>query len=109
MSLLTEELLERFKELGSQEEVEDPIVVCKIFSPSGGATWYITEYLPDDRIFFCYVEGLSPNPWDDEWGYSSLDEMEAVRVPPFSLPLERDLHFEECRFSELDIRKRHSL
>jgi hypothetical protein len=106
MSLLTEEIKKRFREIGSQEEDPDPIVVCKLFTPSGSATWYVTEYLEEENLLFGYVQGLSPQPWDDEWGYSSLSEIEAVRVPPFGLPIERDLYFEECRFSEIkDIRK----
>lgn len=107
MSLLTDALKARFRELGSQEEDPDPIVVCKFFAPSGAATWYVTEYLEEENLLFGYVQGLSPVPWDDEWGYTSLGELEAVRIPPFRLPIERDLDFRERRFSELkDIRKR---
>lgn len=98
---MTDELLTRFKEVGSQEEVEDPIVIAKFFAPSGEATWFATEYLPKERIFFGYVQGLSPHPEDDEFGYFSLDEMEAIRVPPFNLPLERDLHWTEGPFSQV--------
>jgi Protein of unknown function (DUF2958) len=107
MTLLTNELKTRFAELGSQEEDPDPIVVCKLFTPSGAATWYVTEYLSEDNLLFGYVQGLSPVPHDDEWGYTSLSELEAIRVPPFGLPIERDLNWKEQRFSKIrEIRKR---
>lgn len=108
MSLLNEELIARFADVGCQEVDLDPIVICKLFSPSGSATWYVTEYLPEERILFGYVQGLSPSPHDDEWGYSSLTELEAIQVPPFGLPIERDLYFIERRFSEIkEVRKRN--
>lgn len=38
MKLLTEEIITKFKEVGSQEEVEDPVVVLKIFNPTGSGS-----------------------------------------------------------------------
>ena len=43
MILLTEELAQRFSEVGSQENQEDPIVIAKFFNPSGAGTWYATD------------------------------------------------------------------
>lgn len=105
MPLLTAELLARFAEVGCQEAIPDPIVIAKFFAPSGEATWFATEYLPEGDICFGYVQGLSPFPEDDEWGYFSLSELEAVRVPPFNLPIERDLYWTEGPFSQV-VRKR---
>ena len=107
MGLLTSELIQRFRQIGSQENEKDPIIVCKFFTPGGQATWYASEYLPVDKVFMGYVQGLSPNAYDDEWGYFSLIELEAVLVPPFDLPIERDEFFSEKRFSEIaNIRKK---
>ncbi len=36
----------------SQAEKADPLVVAKLFDIAGSATWYITEYSPDEKIFF---------------------------------------------------------
>ncbi len=87
MKLITQKLEKRFAELGDQD-IPNPIVVSKIFSPSGAATWLMTAYNPESRIGFGYVKGLG----FDELGYFSLDELETLRVPPYNLPLERDLH-----------------
>ena len=55
MKLLTKELQERFKQVGSQGKSEDPIIIAKFFNPSGIGTWYATEYLEDDKVFYGYV------------------------------------------------------
>ncbi|CAM1364391.1 DUF2958 domain-containing protein [Tenacibaculum xiamenense] len=97
MKLLTKALLNRFQKVGSQAESDDPIIIAKFFNPSGSGTWYATEFNPNDACFFGYVTGLGY----DEWGYFSLHELSAVKCPPFGLPIERDLYFEEERFSEV--------
>ena len=94
---MTKQLEKRFAQVGSQEHVKDPIVIAKYFFPMSPATWYITEYHPEQRIFFGYVTGML----EDEWGYSSLDEFEKTRV--YGVKIERDLYFEEKRFSELGL------
>lgn len=99
MKLITQALKERFAHIGRQEHVDDPLVLVRIFNPCGGGTWLLTEYFPDSNTAFGYVTGLFPD--SDEWGYCSISELEALRCPPLGLPLERDLHFEECPFSEL--------
>ncbi|GEM_PF-2588569 len=90
MILLTEELEKRFAEVGDQDgKGGDALVIARFFTPDSGWTWYATEYVPADRVFFGYVCGI-----EDEWGYFSLDEMESVRGP-LGLGIERDLHFTE--------------
>jgi Protein of unknown function (DUF2958) len=77
--------------LYSQSETSDPIVYCKLFLIVGAATWYLTEYDGDD-ICFGYVTGLQ----EDEWGYVSIREMEALA------PLiECDLYFTAQKWSEV--------
>ena len=98
MKLLTQKLKRRFAQIGRQENVKNPHVIAKFFSPSGAATWFATEYYPEDNTCFGYVTGLG----HDEWGYFSITELESVKVPPFGLSIERDLHFDECRFSDLN-------
>lgn len=95
MKLLTKALLKRFEQVGRQEEVEDPIVICKFFNPAGRGTWYATEFDPETRNFF----GLAELDYS-ELGYFSLDELESVRLP-FGLKIERDLYFDECKLSEV--------
>jgi len=38
MKLITPELIARFKEVGDQSEIEDPIVIAKFFDPVGSAS-----------------------------------------------------------------------
>lgn len=94
MKLLTEEIITKFKEVGSQEEVEDPVVVLKIFNPTGYGSWLCTEFDPDRQTFFGYV---SLGEDCDEFGDFSLKELEEVRCR-FGLRLERDLY---CGYKKL--------
>ena len=98
MKLITEEFEELFKDypLYSQEEADDPIVIAKLFDPCVSATWFLTEYDPEEKIAFCYVTGLVA----DEYGYTSLIELESIERP-FGLTIERDLYFVQKRLSEL--------
>jgi hypothetical protein len=98
MRLMTEALEKRFAEIGSQELAADPIVVVKFFNPVGAGTWYATEYDPTTRTFFGYVSIFGD--WNDEWGYFSLDELESFQGP-FDIGLERDLFWDEGRFSKV--------
>lgn len=98
MKLITKELEERFKEVGSQDGIKDPIVIAKFFNPSGAGTWYATEYDPRTKTFFGFVSLFGDE--NDEWGYFSLDELESVKGP-FGLGIERDLYCGEKKMSEL--------
>lgn len=95
MQLLTKELESRFAKVGRQEEVTDPIIIAKFFNPTGLGTWYATEYIPEERCFFGYVE-----LFEGELGYFSLDELSSFRGR-FNLGIERDLHFGEQLLSTI--------
>lgn len=96
MKLITKEIEKKFAKIGNQDGIPDPIVVAKFFNPSGGATWYATEYEPALNVGFGYVTGLGT----DEWGYFSVSELESIKCPPFGLPIERDIHCGEKKISE---------
>lgn len=97
MKLLTEELRKALPRLYSQEADPNPVVHCKFFTPDSNWIWWVTEGEPDgdDFRFFGYVRGL-----EDEWGYFLLSELEAARGP-LKLPIERDLHFQPGRFTDV--------
>lgn len=99
--MMTKEIERNFKRTGRQEDVENPVVVAKYFNPYGRSTWFATEYDEETRCFFGYCVG-EMGPDCDEWGYFSLDEIEAVMVPVFGtrLPLERDLYFSMVPMSQ---------
>jgi hypothetical protein len=102
MKLMTKELEKRFAEVGSQENVKDPVIIAKFFNPIGAGTWYATEYDPKDKIFFGYVSIFGD--WNDEWGSFSLEELESFKSP-FGTGIERDLYWTEKRINEiLDLR-----
>ena len=98
MKLLTAELEKRFAVVGSQEDIENPVIVAKFFDPMGPGTWYATEYDPQTKTFFGYVSIFGD--WNDEWGYFSLKELESY-CGPFGLGIERDLYWTEKKSSEV--------
>ena len=97
MKLLTKELEKRFEQVWVQEHLEDPIVIAKFFHPMAGMTWFATEYDPNDRVFFGYVD----SEFWERWTFS-LNELESVVVN--WLKMERDAWFEEKPFSKIKLR-----
>jgi hypothetical protein len=88
--LLPDELRKSLPPLYAQENVENPIVHAKFFTPDSNWTWFVTEGSPqvEDFIFFGYVIGF-----ESEWGYFALSELSAARGPS-GLAIERDLQFQ---------------
>jgi len=101
MKLLNKEIIKRFKEIGSQDNEKDPIVVAKFYNPCGAGSWWATEYNPKDKIFFGYVSIFGDH--NDEWGSFSLEELEELKVG-FGLQIERDEHCGEHRISWFNIK-----
>ena len=97
MKLLTKEIIERFRKVGNQSDSSDPLVICKFFNPVGAGTWLATEYDEDEKLFYGYASLF--NNHCNEWGYFSLDELEAYQGP-LGLGIERDLHFPQMPISE---------
>jgi hypothetical protein len=108
IKLLTKELEKALPALYSQEKNADPLVICKFFTPDAGWTWYAIEgsevdengYCDTDKekvgfLFFGLVCGF-----DVELGYFLLSELETF-LGKFGLPIERDLHFQPTRLSEI--------
>ena len=99
MKLMTKELEARFRQVGSQQSMVDPIVIAKYFNPAGAGTWYATEYDPIEKMFFGYVSIFGD--FNDEWGYFYLTELEQVRDPMLGLGIERDMHCGEFPISKV--------
>jgi hypothetical protein len=97
MELLTPELKTRFREVGRQEDTDDPLVICKFFNPCGAGTWLATEYDETEKLFFGYVSIF--NDHNNEWGEFGLGELQSLKLP-FGLGIERDLHFPEMPMSQ---------
>ena len=98
MRLMTNTLAKRFAQIGSQENVNDPIIVAHFFNPTGAGDWWATEYDPENKTIFGYVSIFHDH--NDEWGYTSLDELEAYKGR-WGLGIERDLYWKEKKASEV--------
>jgi hypothetical protein len=96
MDLFPSDIRDQLPPLYSQENVKDPIVRLKFFTPDSSWTWYATEGSPqgDDFTFFGYVIGH-----EREWGYFRLSELSSAQGP-WGLPIERDRHFTPRPFSQ---------
>lgn len=102
MKLLTKKLKAKIPSIGSQDEVFDPMVICKYFDPTGSWTWYVME--GEEREdgtfeFYGYVVGDFP-----EFGYFTLRDLETAKQNIRgikALPIERDIYFTPCRLSEI--------
>jgi len=95
MKLMTKKLEEYFKKTGSQEDVDDPLVIAKFFNPIGSGTWLATEYEPETRMFFGYT-----NITTGEWGSFSLEELEGMKIRA-GLGIERDRYWTPKEFSKI--------
>lgn len=100
MELLTQEIKKILPKLYSQEQIEDPMVVFKLFTPDSSFTWFILEGSPqpdDDWMFFAKVTShLCP---EGELGYVMLSELEQVKGA-LGLSVERDLYFKSTPLSQ---------
>ena len=95
MMLLTKANKTALLPLGGSENVKDPVVQVKLFTPDSGWTWYVIEYDGEDRMFG-YVEST----YGGELGYFSITEIQAIRGP-FGLPVERDRWFTPAPLSSV--------
>jgi hypothetical protein len=93
MKLLTKELeqklIKNFEANNDKENTTDFKPVVKFFG-GGACTWLISEYNPEDKIFFGLCDLGMGEP---ELGYVSREELESIRFLPFRLPVERDMHW----------------
>ncbi len=94
IKLLTKAVLKRLPALYSQEEVKDPMIICKFFYPDFDWTWYAIEFDGKDQ-FYGLVTG-----YEKELGYFSLTELLFNRGK-LGMPIERDRYFKPCRLSEI--------
>ncbi|TNF82092.1 MAG: DUF2958 domain-containing protein [Acidobacteria bacterium] len=73
-----------------EDTPSDEVPVIKFFTPDGGATWWLSEYDPQDEVLFGLCDLGMGFP---ELGYVSLPELEAVRGA-LGLQVEIDLWWE---------------
>ena len=96
MKLMPQKLYEKYKDSNNQNDsTKDTLLWCKFFTPDSSWTWYVSEYNPETKRAFWYVQWF-----EDEWWSFSLDELEKVTWPLW-LHIERDLYFKPTTYSEL--------
>lgn len=100
MKMLTEAIKKALPALYSTEDtpLDEKKCVVKFFCPWNHWSWYAAEgeqLENGDWLFFGYVKGDFP-----EWGEFVLSELESV-TGPAGLKIERDLHFNNRKFSEI--------
>lgn len=94
LPLLTKEILKKLPSLYSQENEENPMVICKFFYPDFSWTWYAIEFDGKDT-FYGLVDGD-----EEELGYFTLSEL-LSNTGKLGLGIERDRFFEPCRLSKV--------
>lgn len=99
MKLLTDELIKILPPLYATENIKDPLIQCKFFTPDSSWSWHVLEFDKTNEIFFGYVCGV-----ERELGYFSLSELESVKGQ-LGLGVERDISFKPTKLSV--IKKEH--
>ena len=95
---ITKEIEKALPKLYSQENVSDPIVVAKWFSPYSNWRWFAIEFDGKDQ-FFGLVQGF-----DTELGYFYKKELAELKfgLGRFEVPaVERDLSWQPKKLSEV--------
>lgn len=97
MMLLTKENKKSLPALYAQDgKGKEATVFVKFFYPAGAATWYATEYDPEEKIFFGWADLTGST---GEFGYFALSELESF-TGAMGLKIERDMHFEPKTLAE---------
>ena len=95
-ALIPKEMLDTIPDLYSSPDTTDQICKVKLFTPDANWTWYIIELSKEDNsTCYGYVKG-----WVNELGYFSLEEIADVRGA-LNLPVERDIHFNPTKLSQI--------
>jgi len=95
-ALIPKEIRETLPDLYNSTDTTDPLCRVKLFTPDSNWTWYIMELSKEDNsTCYGYVQGL-----ENEIGYFSLEEIADVRGA-LKLPVERDIHFEPTKLSQI--------
>lgn len=98
MKLFTKDIDKKlFAQFEQGSDLENQMVVAKIFNPYGRGVWYIVNSDPSDPDYLWAIVDL----FEVEAGSVSRSELETIKVPPFRLPLERDMYFTPINAAEL--------
>ena len=91
---LEKELIEEFHR---PENQKTGVALIKYFTPDGSATWYLSEYYPEDDVFYGYCDLGNGFP---ELGYVGRKELRETRGK-MGLHIERDYYYTPKTFNEI--------
>jgi len=98
MKLFTKEIdTKLFEQYLTGSDLENQMVVAKIFNPYGRGTWYLLNSDPEDPEYLWAIVDMD----DIEVGSVNRSDLENIRIKPFMLGLERDLSFRQMNALEL--------
>lgn len=98
MKLFTKDIDKKlFQQYPIGNDLENQVVVAKIFNPYGRGVWYLLNSDPEDPDYIWAIVDL----FEVEVGSVSRSELESIKVPPFNLHLERDMYFSPINAAEL--------
>ena len=90
MKLFTKEVDKQlFAQYPKGSDLDNQMVVAKIFNPYGRGVWYLLNSDPEDPDYIWTIVDL----FEPDMGSVSRSELQTVKVPPFGLGLERDIYF----------------
>ena len=100
--LIPHEIETTLPALYEQDGAKDPMVHLKFFNPTGGQSWYLTEYNAEENLAFGWVDLSNGLP---ELGYFSISELENIELP-YHQKIERDVYFKPSPLSQIKAESR---
>lgn len=99
MKLFSKEIDKKlFSQYSKGSDLDNQVVVTKIFNPYGNGRWFLLNSDPQDQDYLWAIVQMGDVV---EMGSVLRSELESVRVSPFRFPLERDLSFRMVNAGEL--------
>lgn len=98
MKLLTKAIEMKLLANNNKSLKDKDKVVVKWFNPSGQATWWVYSM---DTNGNCFGVAQMFDRDTREMGYFNINEIKAIKCPPFGLPIERDMYYTPETFGEL--------
>jgi hypothetical protein len=99
MKLFSKEIDKKlFSQYSKGSDLDNQVVVTKIFNPYGNGRWFLLNSDPQEPDYLWAIVQMGDVV---EMGSVLRSELESVRVSPFRFPLERDLSFRMVNAGEL--------
>ena len=94
-SILSSKVLERFKAVGDQENIDNPIVIARLIEPTGSIDMYLTSYNPKSHTAYGFVILSFMDLIDAEFKYIDMNILEEIKEAG-ETTMYMDTAFKEC-------------